>query len=59
MDGWLHEVLERPDGRKSRIFWSNEGVEALVERYAAEVPRDRISIIVSDESDRTQQMRTF
>jgi hypothetical protein len=59
LDAWLQEVLERPDGRKSRIFWSNEGVDALVERYAAEVPRDRISIIVSDESDRTQQMRTF
>jgi hypothetical protein len=59
MDEWLHEVLERPDGPKSRIFWGNEGVDQLVERYGAEVPRDRISIIVSDESDRTQQMRTF
>jgi len=59
LDAWLHEVLQRPDGRKGRIFWGNEGVDALVERYAAEVPRERIHIIVSDESDRTQQMRTF
>ncbi len=59
LDAWLHEVLQRPDGRKGRIFWRNEGVEALVERYATDVPRDRIHIIVSDETDRTQQMRTF
>jgi hypothetical protein len=59
VDEWLHEVLERPDGPKGRIFWGNEGVDQLVGRYGAEVPRDRISIIVSDESDRTQQMRTF
>jgi hypothetical protein len=59
LDAWLHEVLQRPDGRKGRIFWGNEGVEALVERYATDVPRDRIHVLVSDETDRTQQMRTF
>jgi hypothetical protein len=59
LDEWLREVLESPGGWKGPTFWRNQGVDNLVERYAAVVPRDRITIIVSDESDRTQQMRTF
>jgi hypothetical protein len=59
LDGWLHEVLERPGGWKGPTFWKNQGVDSLVERYAVQVPRERIIIVVSDESDRTQQMRTF
>lgn len=58
-DEWLHRVLDHPDGGKGALFWKNQGVDKLVERYAAVVPRDRITLIVSDESDRTQQMRTF
>jgi hypothetical protein len=59
LDDWLREVIEHPDGRKGAIFWRNQGAEQLVERYAAEIPRERISVLVSDESDRSQQMRTF
>ena len=59
LDDWLREVLESPRGWKGPTFWKNQGVDNLVERYAAVVPRDRITIIVSDESDRAQQMRTF
>ena len=59
LDDWLREVLERPDGWKGRTFWKNQGVQELVERYAAHVPRERISIVVADETDHTQQMRVF
>jgi hypothetical protein len=59
LDDWLREVLERPGGWKGPTFWKNQGVDNLVERYAVVVPRDRITLIVSDETDRTQQMRTF
>jgi hypothetical protein len=59
LDDWLREVLDRPDGWKGRTFWKNQGVHELVERYAAHVPRERISILVADETDHTQQMRVF
>jgi hypothetical protein len=59
LDDWLHEVIERPEGHKGSTFWKNQGARQLVERYAAEVPRERITVLVSDESDRSQQMRVF
>jgi hypothetical protein len=59
LDEWVRRVIEIPDGWKGRAFWRNQGVDNLVQRYAVAVPRERITIIVSDESDRTQQMRTF
>lgn len=58
-EDWLHEVLEVTGTWRARAFWKNQGVGELVGKYAGVVPRDRITIIVSDESDRTQQMRTF
>lgn len=59
LDDWLREVIEHPDGHKGATFWRNQGARQLVERYAAEVPRERITVLVSDESDRSQQMRVF
>lgn len=56
---WLHEVLAVTETWRARAFWKNQGVEELVGKYAPVVPRDRITMIVSDESDRSQQMRTF
>ena len=58
-DDWLREVLTVTGTWRARAFWKNQGVDQLVEKYAQVVPRDRITILVSDESDRTQQMRTF
>jgi hypothetical protein len=58
LDDWLREVLGGETWR-ARAFWKNQGVEHLVDKYAGVVPRERITIVVSDESDRTQQMRTF
>jgi len=56
---WLHEVLAVTGTWRARAFWKNQGVEELVGKYARVVPRDRVTMLVSDESDRTQQMRTF
>jgi hypothetical protein len=58
-DEWLREVLAVDETWRARAFWKNQGAAQLVEKYAAMVPRERITIVVSDESDRTQQMRTF
>jgi hypothetical protein len=58
-EDWVHEVLAVTETWRARAFWKNQGVDQLVEKYARFVPRDRITIIVSDESDRTQQLRTF
>jgi hypothetical protein len=58
-DDWLHEVLAVTETWRARAFWKNQGVEQLVEKYSRVVPRDRITMIVSDESDRTQQLRVF
>ncbi len=58
-DEWLREVLTVSETWRARAFWKNQGADHLVEKYAAMVPRERITVLVSDESDRTQQMRTF
>ncbi len=59
LDEWLRGVLEKRGQWRSRAFWDNQSVEKLVGKYANAVPRERIILVVSDESDRTQQMRLF
>jgi hypothetical protein len=59
LDEWVHLVLEKRGQWRSRAFWDNQSVEKLVGKYANAVPRERIILVVSDESDRTQQRRVF
>ena len=59
-DAWLREVLgEDREGDAARVFWHNHGLQALVERWGAALPRDRIIVVVNDESDRRLQPATF
>lgn len=59
-DAWLHEVLaERPATGPGQTFWRNHGVGTLLQRWHQCLPPDRITLLVADEFDRSQQMRTM
>ncbi len=57
---WLAKVLD-PDGdnARSRVFWKHHALEGLIADWREFLPADRITVIVADESDRTQQLRIF
>jgi hypothetical protein len=59
-DAWLREVLA-PDreSQPARAFWHNHGLQSLIERWRAALPADRVIVMVSDETDRRLQARTF
>jgi hypothetical protein len=59
-DAWLREVLG-PDreSQPARAFWHNHGLQSLIERWRAALPADRVIVMVSDETDRRLQARTF
>lgn len=57
---WLHEVLDSdPDEEPVHGFWRNHGLANLIGRWAPPLPADRVHVLVADESDRSQQLRTF
>jgi hypothetical protein len=57
---WLETVLD-PDGDnpRSQTFWKHHGLESTIADWREFLPSDRITVIVADESDRTQQLRIF
>ena len=59
-DEWLREVLD-PDRatQAARAFWHNHGLQSLIERWRGALPAERVIVMVSDESDRRLQARTF
>ena len=58
---WLGEVLaeKTPTSGPGNTFWHNHGVDRLLSRWRDAVPAERVTLIVADESDRTQLARTF
>lgn len=59
-DEWLRSMLERPPYEKpTPNFWKRHQHDALVERWAALVGPENLTVIVLDESDRLFLMRTF
>jgi hypothetical protein len=58
---WLREVLaeETPTSGPGNTFWHNHGVARLLSRWRDAVPPEQVTLIVADESDRTQLARTF
>ena len=59
-EAWLHEVLAAPPAPgPGRTFWRNHGVGDLLQRWHQCLPPERITLLVADEADRTQQMRTM
>lgn len=57
---FLREVLD-PDSDHPvhRAFWASHGVEGMAERWGSAVGHDNVTIVVSDDSDRTLLLRTF
>lgn len=60
-DQWLREVLaeETPTSGPGNVFWGNHGVARVLDRWLTAVPADHVALLMADESDRSQQMRTF
>jgi hypothetical protein len=60
-DQWLRDVLvEDPTSTgAARRFWRNHGVAQLLARWTEALPPEQCILLVSDEQDRTQQMRAF
>ena len=57
---WLEEVLaDEPAKGPGSTFWHNHGVDALLGRWLHVLPPDQMTLVVADESDRSQLMRTF
>lgn len=59
--GWLDEVLNRPDeGRHGTpAFWRRHHHDAMVEKWASVVGRDRLTVVVVDDSDKQMLPRAF
>ena len=58
--GWLHAVLDDPDGRAiTPSFWQRHRHDLLVERWAKVVGPDRLTVVVLDESDKRMLLRSF
>ncbi len=57
---WLHEVLDRdPAEPPVHGFWRNHGLANLIGRWTPPLPADRVHVLVADDADRSQQLRTF
>lgn len=52
-EAFLHHVLDDPDRDwESRVMWEPHDVDLVVGRWAEHLPRERMTVIVSDETDR-------
>lgn len=60
-EGWLRKVLADPPRTTGpgHTFWFNHSVANILGRWSASLPAERFVLLVADEADRNQQMRTF
>lgn len=57
---FLREVLDPASQHHvHRAFWASHGIEGMVERWGAAVGAENVTVVVSDDSDRTLLLRTF
>ena len=57
---WLTEVLEEPRGSvAARSFWRHHRLSATLRDWLSQLPRERVVVVVGDESDRTELLRVF
>lgn len=59
--GWLDQVLNHPDAGRhgTPSFWRRHRHEELIETWASVVGRDRMTIVVVDDSDKQMLTRSF
>ncbi len=59
-DQFLREVLFREEGSDaSRTFWRNHGLEGTLNRWRPAIAPEQVTLVVADETDREQLLRTF
>ena len=60
-DAWLHAVLDDPDAPPTVTpsFWQRHRHDRLIERWAAAVGTDRLTVVVVDESEPQLLPHTF
>jgi hypothetical protein len=59
-DDWLHAVLDDPlESRSTPSFWRRHRYDELVERWAAVVGLDRVTVVAPDPSDPLALLRAF
>lgn len=59
---WLEKVFETATGRSERqaeVFWRRQRHDQLVDRWAAAVGPERLTVVVVDDSDRSGLLGTF
>src|SRR5207247_2440901 len=58
-DDWLDAVLNGPPGKVTPTSWRRHRHDELIERWAAVVGPERMSVVVIDEDDHDQVLRVF
>lgn len=59
-DEFLHHVLDTPDvDWESTVTWQPHDIELVLGRWGKHVPRERMTVIVSDEADHSLIPTTF
>jgi hypothetical protein len=56
---FLRHLLDDPDAPQGRRIWQPHDLGAVVGRWAGQVGRDRVTVLVADEHDRDLIPRTF
>jgi hypothetical protein len=50
-DEWLREVLTQADSGAAHTFWGHQSVRTQLELWTRELPLERVTLVVADESD--------
>jgi hypothetical protein len=58
-DAWLQKVLNEQDNRVGHAFWTLHRHDELIARWAGMLGRDRVTVVVAEESDRRLVLRAF
>lgn len=56
---WLERAFADRSGKGAAKFWRRQRHDELVERWAAAVGPDRLTVVVVDDTDRSMVLRTF
>lgn len=48
---WLNTILNHPDNPRSKRVWSKHRYDQIVGRWISALGRDRVTVVVADESD--------
>ncbi len=58
-DDWLRAQFDEPERKVNPTFWLRHRHDELVERWAAAVGPDRVTVVVLDDRDHGAVLRTF